>query len=53
MVHCDFGWGRKGNGYYVSGIFNQKNSDYELDPGQINGDTNYNNYLHIIMYDKP
>ena len=53
MVHCDFGWGRKGNGYYVSGIFNQKGTSHELDPNQINGDTNYSNYIHIIMYDKP
>lgn len=40
MVHCDFGWRGNGNGYYVSGVF------------KVNG-THYNNYLHLIAYDKP
>lgn len=53
MVHCDFGSPIKGNGYYISGVFNQKGSNYELDAGSNRGDTNYNNYIHLVMYDKP
>lgn len=53
MVHCDFGSPTKGNGYYISGVFNQKGSNYELDAGSYRGNTNYNNYIHLVMYDKP
>ena len=53
MVHCDFGSPIKGNGYYISGVFNQKGSNYELDAGSYRGNTNYNNYIHLVMYDKP
>ena len=24
MTHCDFGWGAKANGYYVSGVLRQE-----------------------------
>ena len=49
MVHCDFGWGGKSNGYYESGIFNNKNAENEYDESK--GDKfNFNHYLHLITY---
>ena len=54
MVHCDFGWYSKCNGYYVSGVFKLGDSSVEKDYGTVHDkDTNYNNYLHIMTYDKP
>lgn len=54
MVHCDFGWDGKCNGYYVSGVFKLNDSNIEHDPGtSYGGDTNYNNLLKVITYDKP
>jgi Peptidase C10 family. len=54
MVHCDFGWGGKSNGYYVSGVFKLNDSNIEHDLGaNQGGDTNYNNLLKIITYEKP
>lgn len=53
MVHCDFGWKGSNNGYYVSGIFNLKDSNIEHD-GRYNPNTdNYNGLLRIITYNKP
>ena len=48
MVHCNFGWGGKDNGYYTSGVF-------DLTKGQKDGwssgkTTNYNNYLKTISF---
>lgn len=54
MVHCDFGWAGKCNGYYVSGIFKLNDSNVEHDPGTpYSGKTNYNNLIKVITYDKP
>ena len=54
MVHCDFGWQGKCNGYYVSGVFRLDDSNIEHDAGtSYGGSTNYNNFLRIITYDKP
>ncbi len=39
-VYCDFGWGRRNNGHFVSGVFDL-------------GKVNYNWYLKIITYDPP
>ena len=48
MVHCDFGWGGKCNGYFVSDIFKVKN------PNNGNKDIiHYNNFLKILTYEKP
>lgn len=52
MVHCDFGWGGNGNGYFISGIFNFKNKDNEFD-GYNNHTTNYNKRIRLITYRKP
>ena len=54
MVHCDFGWSGKNNGYYVDGIFKANGSPTEFDNYSGN-DTSvkYNSYIHIITYDKP
>lgn len=55
MVHCDFGWGKTHNGYYVSGIFklNDENCEKDLanDPGTET--THYNTFLQVIKYTKP
>lgn len=54
MVHCDFGWKGKCNGYYVSGVFKLNDSNIEHDPStNYSGNTNYNNLLKVITYDKP
>ncbi len=54
MVHCDFGWGGQANGYFVSGVFDLKNSENELDPGaDTDKSDNYNHHLRVIMYDLP
>ena len=54
MVHCDFGWSSKNNGYYVSGVFklNDPNSEKD-DPDNNGGSTNYNHLLKVITYTKP
>lgn len=55
MVHCDFGWKGDYNGYYVSGIFklNDANIEYDNKYQKVEDETNYNNLLRVIMYDKP
>lgn len=54
MVHCDFGWSGRCNGYYVSGIFKLNDPNVEHDPGTTYGkDDYYNNLLKVITYDKP
>lgn len=53
MVHCDFGWGGKCNGYFVDGIFKLNNSENEFDNNNHNGNTNYNHHKRIIVYDNP
>lgn len=51
MVHCDFGWRGKSNGYYVSGVFKLNDSRVEHDPGtSYGGKTHYNNLLKVITY---
>ena len=51
MLHCDFGWSGRCNGYYVSGIFKSyyegTEFDYDDSPGT---NFNYNHYVHIIAY---
>lgn len=55
MLHCDFGWKGKCNGYFTSGVFNLRGKDVifddETDAGLVN--TNYNWYLKMIKYNKP
>ena len=54
MIHCDFGWTGKNNGYYVSGIFNLNSSDIELDnPNSPKEKTKYTKFLHVVTYEKP
>lgn len=51
MVHCDFGWGGGHNGYYVSGVFNLKDTSAEKDfSSNSDKDYNYDTYLYIVMY---
>jgi hypothetical protein len=54
MVHCDFGWGGRCNGYYVDGVFKLNSSDNDYD--EINTErknTKYNHHVRIITYAKP
>ena len=53
MVHCDFGWESKNNGYYVSGIFKVNDERAEIDSLYTSNKTNFNNYVKVILYDKP
>jgi hypothetical protein len=54
MVHCNFGWGRLHNGYFVSGIFDLKSEDAVFDdPTDPGRNINYNWYLRTITYDNP
>ena len=53
MVHCDFGWRGKCNGYYVSGVFKLNDPNIEHDSGWYGGSTHYNNLLKVITYDRP
>lgn len=52
MVHCDFGWSGKCNGYYVSGVFKLNDPGIEYDRSWDTGKSdNYNNYIHLVTYD--
>lgn len=55
MVHCDFGWGGPYNGYYVSGVFNSKDSRTEFDNSADaqRKQKKYNTLVKIITYNKP
>lgn len=54
MVHCDFGWRSRSNGYYVSGVFEVGGDDAELDYGVGNATpTDFNSFVHLIYYRKP
>lgn len=53
MVHCDFGWQGRCNGYYVSGVFKLNDPNIEHDSGDYDGSNHYNKFLNIITYDKP
>lgn len=33
LVHCNWGWGGKANGYYASGVFKPKNGTVMTEPG--------------------
>lgn len=53
MVHCDFGWGGKCNGYYVSGIFNLNSSENDIDKKELGSkNVKYNKSIKIITYNK-
>lgn len=54
MVHCNFGWGGKNDGYFVSGIFDLDSRDVNLDkPSLGTSDEYYNGRIRIIVYGKP
>ncbi len=52
MIHCDFGWGGTGNGYFVFGVFDMYNPKIEYDFGDPGKDHkhNYSKYIHLITY---
>lgn len=54
-VHCDFGWKRKHNGYYTSGIFQLNGYGIEYDDPTLDRpyNDNFNSYLKIITYNSP
>lgn len=54
MVHCDFGWRGKRNGYYVTGVFDMTDDNVEFDPGCDYGNEHYYKFwLKIVTYTKP
>jgi len=54
MIYCDMGWQGLCNGYFVSGVFNLRDDRIEFDNFTDSGKkVDYDNYVHIIMYDKP
>lgn len=53
MIHCDFGGRGNHNGYYISGIFNSKNKNNEIDWYSTGKDFNYKYNTKIILYDIP
>lgn len=55
MVHCDFGWEGKCNGYFTSGVFNLESEDVLYDDEEDIGyrDYNYKWYVKMIQYDRP
>ena len=52
MVHCDFGWSGKGNGYFISGIFDFKNNENMFDEYSTVS-VNYNKHIRLITYRIP
>ena len=50
-VHCDYGWGKKANGFYYSGIF-EKGKAYSLDDKDAVDRFKFNAHKKIIMYEK-
>ncbi len=54
MVHCDFGWAGRCNGYYVDGVFklNSDKNDYDY-PWMSKEKTKFNHHIRIITYNKP
>ncbi len=53
MIHCDFGGSGNHNGYYISGIFNSKNKNNEIDWYSNGDDFNYKYNTKVILYDIP
>lgn len=53
MVHCCFGWEGKADGYYVSGIFDTKDSNVEFDRYRPDERNHFNTILHLVVYNKP
>ena len=54
MVHCDFGWGRLCNGYYVDGVFklNSDKNDYDY-PSKLITFVYNRHHIRIITYNNP
>ena len=51
MVHCDFRWEGRANGYYVSGIFRDIQHSVEYDDANYPLKSDFNNYIHLVKYD--
>lgn len=53
MVHCDFGWGGKNNGYFISGIFKLNSPDNDYDSTyESRENIKYNTNIEITTYNK-
>ena len=54
LVHCNWGWGGKANGYYASGVFKPKNGTVMTEPGvDFNFGSSNSNFwygFHMITY---
>ncbi len=52
LVHCDWGWRGRDNGYFVSGVFDLSNRDDIIFDGPTSSEnTNYNFFLKVIEYE--
>ncbi len=53
LIHCNFGWGADGNGYFTSGVFDLKKVRLDDSKKESPFSNNYTKYLKIITYDAP
>ncbi len=53
LIHCNFGWGAYGNGYFTSGVFDLKKVKLDDNGKPSPSSNNYTKYLKIITYDAP
>jgi hypothetical protein len=53
LIHCNFGWGSYGNGYFTSGVFDLKKVRLDDSKKESPFSDNYTKYLKIITYDAP
>ncbi len=53
LIHCNFGWGADGNGYFTSGVFDLKKVRLDDSKKESPFSDNYTKYLKIITYDAP
>lgn len=53
LVHCNWGWNGKNNGYFASGVFETKNAVISDNWNTNNMDENYWYAFNTITYDKP
>lgn len=57
LMHCNWGWEGRYDGYYTSSVFNASNGPHFNDPNwgetRSGGKYNYNHKLKIITYNRP
>lgn len=51
LVHCNWGWSGKDDGYYYSGIFNTEKPVYKNPTTKSNEESNFKSFFRIITYE--